>query len=195
MPKIVSFSIAQMFLLFAVCFLSSGCPLLERGLNKEGVEEREVLGYVYEYKYNPKVEELQKMLQELRYEIKLLDGRMGEVTRESIKLFQQEHGLKASGYVDKKTWVELNASYQKETLSFDKISAEKIQTALKNAGFDPGPTDGKIGLKTTKAIIEFQKSKGLKQDKKVNPETWEQLKEYLLIDKYGVDGCRKCRGE
>jgi len=55
-----------------------------------------------------------------------------------------------------------------------------IQRALKNAGFDVGTIDGKIGPKTKKAIEDFQKSKNLKADGKVGPKTWAELEKYLI---------------
>lgn len=54
-----------------------------------------------------------------------------------------------------------------------------IQLALKNAGFYAGTVDGKIGPKSKKAIIEFQKAKGLKPDGKIGPKTWAELEKYL----------------
>ncbi len=58
--------------------------------------------------------------------------------------------------------------------------ARQIQTALKNAGFDPGSIDGKIGPKTKKAIKDFQGANGLTADGKVGPKTWAKLSKYLL---------------
>lgn len=54
-----------------------------------------------------------------------------------------------------------------------------IQLALKNAGFYAGTIDGKIGPRSKKAIVEFQKAKGLKPDGKVGPKTWAELEKYL----------------
>ena len=63
---------------------------------------------------------------------------------------------------------------------YDKLSKIKeIQTALKAANCYTGNVDGKIGPKTKRAIIEFQKSKGLKADGKVGPKTWAELEKYL----------------
>ncbi len=56
---------------------------------------------------------------------------------------------------------------------------KEIQTALEAAGFYAGNIDGKMGPKTRKAIIEFQKAKGLKPDGKVGPKTWAELDKYL----------------
>ena len=58
--------------------------------------------------------------------------------------------------------------------------SKDIQRALKNAGFDPGSIDGKLGPKTKQAIIDFQKEKGLKPDGKVGPRTWSELEKYLI---------------
>lgn len=55
-----------------------------------------------------------------------------------------------------------------------------MQRALKNAGFDVGAIDGKIGPKTRKAIEDFQRAKGLKVDGKVGPKTWAELEKYLI---------------
>jgi peptidoglycan hydrolase-like protein with peptidoglycan-binding domain len=60
-----------------------------------------------------------------------------------------------------------------------KASPEKIQRALKSAGVYTGPMDGKIGSGTKAAIIEFQKSHGLKADGVLGKKTWDELKVYL----------------
>lgn len=60
-----------------------------------------------------------------------------------------------------------------------KASPEKIQRALKSAGVYTGAVDGKIGAGTKAAIIEFQKSHGLKADGVLGRKTWEELKVYL----------------
>jgi peptidoglycan hydrolase-like protein with peptidoglycan-binding domain len=56
---------------------------------------------------------------------------------------------------------------------------KEIQAALKAANFYTGSIDGKIGPKTKKAIIEFQKAHGLKADGRVGPKTWAELEKYL----------------
>lgn len=64
----------------------------------------------------------------------------------------------------------------------DKMSRNKeIQAALKAANFYAGNVDGKMGPKTKKAIVEFQKAKGLKADGKVGPKTWSELEKYLTV--------------
>lgn len=55
-----------------------------------------------------------------------------------------------------------------------------IQRALKAAGFYTGMIDGKIGPRTKKAILDFQKANGLKADGKVGPKTMAVLEKYLV---------------
>lgn len=72
------------------------------------------------------------------------------------------------------------ASETDQTVSTDKLEHNKeIQAALKAAGLYGGNIDGKIGPKTKRAIIEFQKARGLKADGKVGPKTWAELEKYL----------------
>ncbi|MFA5087815.1 MAG: peptidoglycan-binding protein [Candidatus Omnitrophota bacterium] len=59
------------------------------------------------------------------------------------------------------------------------VSAEKVQEALKKAGFYDGDIDGKIGANTQKAIVELQKSNGLKADGIIGQKTWEIMEQYL----------------
>jgi peptidoglycan hydrolase-like protein with peptidoglycan-binding domain len=55
------------------------------------------------------------------------------------------------------------------------------QEALKSAGHDPGPIDGKIGPQTRQAIKAFQSSNGLKETGTLDAETAKKLG----IDKSG----------
>lgn len=56
---------------------------------------------------------------------------------------------------------------------------KEVQTALKNAGFNPGNIDGHLGKQTREAIRAFQKANNLTINGKVNKKTWELLGEYL----------------
>ena len=58
-------------------------------------------------------------------------------------------------------------------------SVKQIQTALKNAGFNPGPIDGRMGRQTRAAIRQFQSANNLAVDGKVGKKTWGVLKVYL----------------
>ena len=58
-------------------------------------------------------------------------------------------------------------------------SVKQIQVALRNAGYDPGPADGRMGKNTRSAIRQFQKDNNLSSDGKVGRRTWSLLEPYL----------------
>ncbi len=57
-----------------------------------------------------------------------------------------------------------------------KVAPEKVQQALKAAGYYKGTVDGKLGNGTKAAISKFQKDHGLKADGIVGEKTWSELK-------------------
>ena len=58
-------------------------------------------------------------------------------------------------------------------------SIKQVQMALKNAGYNPGPADGKMGKQTKDALKAFQKANGLSIDGKAGKQAWELLRKYL----------------
>ena len=174
-----------------------GCNIVPKSVQYQREEERLVGSTDI---INPKIEEVQVILKSEGYEPGNTDGRMGKETRDAIKAFQESIGLRSTGYVDKSTLTQLEDSRRtKEILESKKDYALKskdlrqkdsqkaefkpttkdIQTALKNAGFNPGSFDGKMGPRTRQAIKDFQKSKGLVPDGAVGPKTWASLSKYL----------------
>jgi peptidoglycan hydrolase-like protein with peptidoglycan-binding domain len=175
-----------------------GCNIVPKSVQYQREEEKLVGSTDI---LNPKIEEVQVILKSDGYEPGNMDGRMGKETRDAIKAFQESIGLKSTGYIDKITLTQLeDLRRTKEILESKKNYALKstkearqkglskaefrpttkeIQTALKNAGFDPGSFDGKIGPRTRQAIKDFQKSKGLVPDGVVGPKTWANLSKYL----------------
>ena len=57
-----------------------------------------------------------------------------------------------------------------------KVAPEKVQQALKSAGYYNGNVDGKLGTGTKAAIKKFQSDRGLKADGVVGAKTWSELK-------------------
>ena len=55
----------------------------------------------------------------------------------------------------------------------------KVQRALKAADYDPGPTDGKKGRRTTAAIRSFQRDNSLPDTGMADEGTWVLLKRHL----------------
>ncbi len=58
--------------------------------------------------------------------------------------------------------------------------ARQIQGALKNAGYNPGKIDGRIGKQTIGAIKAFQKANNLPVTGKMDKETWALLRKSLI---------------
>lgn len=56
---------------------------------------------------------------------------------------------------------------------------KQVQIALKNAGYNPGPADGRMGKQTRDAVEAFQRANNLHVDGRVGKKTWSLLKEYL----------------
>ena len=59
------------------------------------------------------------------------------------------------------------------------VSPQKVQSALKSAGYYNGNIDGKIGKNTQKAIKSFQEDHDLETDGIVGQKTWLEMKKYL----------------
>jgi peptidoglycan hydrolase-like protein with peptidoglycan-binding domain len=67
----------------------------------------------------------------------------------------------------------------KPAVIYKALTSKQIQRALAKAGYYSAAIDGKIGPKTRKAIVEFQKAQGLKPDGIVGKKTTAALREYL----------------
>lgn len=66
-----------------------------------------------------------------------------------------------------------------QSISLLPHDVQEVQIALKNAGFDPGSVDGKLGRRTKAAIRDFQTANSLNPDGKVGPKTWSKLSRFL----------------
>lgn len=187
-------------IVFTGMFLLCGCNIVPKSVQYQN-EEKDLVGNTE--MANPRVEEIQITLTSLGYYTGTKDGRMGQKTREAIKDFQESIGVKPTGYIDEITLrqiedtrrareqkelekiyssVEVRRAFPEKSTSLvsgSKWTVRDIQAALKNAGFDPGSIDGKLGPRTQQAIKEFQRTKGLKIDGKVGLQTWEELSKYL----------------
>ncbi|PIP67630.1 MAG: hypothetical protein COW92_05540 [Candidatus Omnitrophica bacterium CG22_combo_CG10-13_8_21_14_all_43_16] len=190
---------AKIYLIVSILAIVSfcGCNIVPKSVQYQREEEK-LVGSIDII--NPKIEEIQVILQNEGYVPGNTDGRMGKETRDAIKIYQESIGVKSTGYIDKITLMQLEETRRtKEILESKKDYVSKIrsarqddsskaefrpttkeiQQALKNAGFDPGSLDGKIGPRTRQAIKDFQKSKGLVPDGVVGPKTWNLLSKNL----------------
>ena len=139
---------------------------------------------------------VQRRLQARGFNPGAIDSVFGVRTTKAVRAFQKSVGFSVTGIVDEATWTALakpsfasRPNIQREKLSIPKqnqvVEVEKIlakgdrgskvktlQMRLETMGFNPGPIDGIFGKKTTGAVKEFQKSKGIKADGIVNQKTW-----------------------
>ncbi|MBI4972883.1 MAG: peptidoglycan-binding protein [Candidatus Omnitrophica bacterium] len=63
--------------------------------------------------YQPTNIEIQTALKNANYYTGPIDGKIGPLSKEAIKKFQQDNGLEADGKVGSKTWAVLGASLNK----------------------------------------------------------------------------------
>ena len=70
------------------------------------------------------------------------------------------------------------APKERDDLTGDEFT-RKVQKALKKAGLDPGPVDGRMGRLTTEAVRAFQRDNNLPETGRANKATWDLLKKYL----------------
>ena len=160
-------------------FLTPGCEKVYYLLQKEGAEEKAIVGEALPLEANAKVEEVQKLLKLYGYPIGNIDGKIGPATRTSILQFQKNNDLEETRFVDKATWEKLHMFDSCGLIVDGAINAQGVQQALVNAGFQIGKVDGVMGPQTKKMLVAFQKSKGLRGDGVIGIQTLHLLAEYL----------------
>lgn len=102
-----------------------------------------------------------------------------EITQPEVELIKPEE-LPPPSPIDEELKEKKPQEISAQLAPDEATKNRQIQTALKNAGYDAGPIDGKIGPKTKKGIKDFQAANGLAVDGKVGPKTWAKLSKYLL---------------
>jgi peptidoglycan hydrolase-like protein with peptidoglycan-binding domain len=166
-------------LAIAIAVFSGGCEKVYYLLQKEGAEEKKILGEALPLEANPKVAEVQKLLKLYGYSIGNIDGKIGPGTRNAILKFQHDNDLEETRFIDKATWDRLHGFDATGLIVNGDINGTAVQQALSNAGLNVGKIDGKMGPQTKRMLIAFQKSKGLKGDGIIGIQTLKLLAEYL----------------
>jgi len=100
--------------------------------------------------------------QDLQTEIQTRDTRIEELEAELLALRSGSGGTKAT-------------APKSGVIRVAGVSVTDVQKALKRAGLNPGPIDGKLGSKTKEAIKEFQRRKKMNDDGIVGAKTWALL--------------------
>ena len=175
-----------LFLILSFCFFFlpcfNGCDLVYRILQKEGAQEKTLLGEVISNVYNEKVEQVQKLLRIHGFSSGRIDGKLGAKVRDALAAVQAAKGLKVSRFADDATWAELNIFTGTGLVKGGEVDLLVVQEVLKAQGFDPGKIDGKTGPKTKDAVKAFQEASGIKIDGKIGPQTLQKLNKLFLIE-------------
>jgi len=166
--------------LFICCLcLCLGCDVIYHLLDKEGAEEKKLIGEVVPFEKNPTIEEIQALLTFAGYNPGKIDGILGGRTRQAIVRFQKDYGLKETRFVDNETWEKLRILKVRGLVVENKLNVRFIQRLLKDAGYNPGEVDGKLGPKTIAALKKFQSQQDLKVDGKIGYKTLTKLIELI----------------
>lgn len=162
-------------LFFGLIGVLVGCDAIYRLLDKEGAQEKVLIGEVIPFEKNPTVEEIQQLLKIYGYSVGRVDGVLGGRTRECLAQFQRDNGLPVSRFADDVTWAQLRQFKENGFIQNNTINVALLQQALIVWDLDPGPIDGKMGAKTLQAVKDFQQQQGLKVDGKVGYQTLRHL--------------------
>jgi len=124
---------------------------------------------------------LQRRLAEAGFAPGPVDGRYGPRTELAVMRFQAGHGLQVDGIVGPQTLPALTAPI---AVLYPGAGSEPggsgpvrvLQRRLAEAGFAPGPVDGRYGPLTIEAVERFQRADGLTVDGITGPHTLHALR-------------------
>ncbi|MCL2812624.1 MAG: peptidoglycan-binding protein [Clostridia bacterium] len=121
------------------------------------------------------VRNMQVRLANLGYYFGAIDGIFGSQTQAAVRQFQTRNNLAVTGIANAATQTAIfstsalpngNASTGYVYLQSGSRgpAVVRLQTALRDAGFNPGPIDGIYGSQTVNAVKSFQRARGLVVD-------------------------------
>ena len=177
-----NFPFAVFILVGCMTVFLIGCDFIYGLIDEDGAQEKELVGEVVLLEQNPKVKEIQELLDIYGYDPGEPDGILGKKTRDAISAFQEDAGLKVSRFVDDETWRQLTVFRSYQLIVDNKLNIRLVQEILTAAGYKPGKPDGKYGGQTKEAVMQFQKDAGLKADGKIGYKTLSRLSEYLVLE-------------
>lgn len=166
----------------ATVFFLGGCDFVYRMVDKEGAQEKDLLGEVVPFEQNFTVKEVQTLLTIYGYNAGRVDGKLGNQTRNAIERFQTDSGLKVTRFVDEATWAQLKIFKDYTLVEDNQLNIRLIQEILKAAECYSGKVDGKFGKKSIEAVKKFQKLNGLKADGRIGYKTLAAMTRYLVFE-------------
>jgi peptidoglycan hydrolase-like protein with peptidoglycan-binding domain len=136
-------------------------------------------------KYDPLVEDVQRELLAMGDYKGMVDGVIGQRTKQAIQQYQQTNGLAVTGEVS--TELVTHIMFTKKTKASPEITGSidpapprivqdesnkisKVQLALANLGYDLGAPSGTLDEPTRAAILQFEMENGLTMDGAINAE-------------------------
>jgi peptidoglycan hydrolase-like protein with peptidoglycan-binding domain len=128
----------------------------------------------------PEVEYLQGQLLAAGFDPGPIDGIFGQRTKAAVMAFQRAKGLEVNGVASPRTWAALDTRRGQGLRpilkrGMSEPAVEVLQKMLISHGFDPGAVDGNFSQMTERAVMAFQRARGLEADGIVGPKTWSAL--------------------
>ena len=133
----------------------------------------------------PQVTSLQKALLAAGFDPQGIDGDFGPKTRAAVIAFQTARGLTIDGIAGPETMAKLRSTDVGRSNGRSRTDAlregdfgndvAKLQTLLAKHGTYAGDVDGSFGSNTRRAVIDFQRARGVGADGVVRPELWSAL--------------------
>jgi peptidoglycan hydrolase-like protein with peptidoglycan-binding domain/TPR repeat protein len=115
-----------------------------------------------------------------------IDGRYGVLTEHAVIGFQTTHGLQADGIAGPLTRSALAVAKPVLDPGTGYVrggsgSVRRLQRELAAVGYSPGPSDGRYGPRTERAVMRLQHARHLVTDGIAGPQTLHQL--HAILDK------------
>ena len=166
---------------------NSGPPGAARPARRSGHSSRVLLalGSGYSAPHGSKaVKRLQRRLIAAGFGPGPIDGRYGVLTEQAVIGFQTAYGLQGDGIVGPVTRAALAIATPvlHPGTGYVRRGSEpvrKLQRELAAVGYSPGPSDGRYGPRTERAIMRLQHARHLVTDGIAGPETLHQLQALL----------------